>query len=194
MAEAPKTDQTTEQTEASAQRPPTGKAAGWRCLLTSKCLAIVLLVSLVAHGIGFAYFRLAARRPPTVTSPEVSLGAYRFEAGDKQSSRITQAEFSLHIALLDHVDREARQRLDACRFRVQQNVEELLRRAHGGDFDDPGLGELKRQLQERINETLGMRAIAEVIVTDLKLQHNGQDAGLVTGTAESAPWVGKPSS
>jgi len=81
--------------------------------------------------------------------------------------------------------------LDACRFRVQQNVEELLRRAHGGDFDDPGLGELKRQLQERINERSG-RAIAEVIVTDLKLQHNGQDAGLVTGTAESVPWWRSP--
>jgi flagellar basal body-associated protein FliL len=194
MAEAPKPDKTTEQTEATAQKPTPGKAAGWRRLLGRKWLAILVLASLVAHGIGFAYFRLTARRSPAVTSPEVSLGAYQFEAGDKQSSRITQAEFSLHIALLDHVDREARQRLDACRFRVQQNVEELLRRAHGGDFDDPSLGELKRQLQERINETLGMRAIAEVIVTDLKLQHNGQDAGLVTGTAESVPWVEKPSS
>ena len=194
MAEAPKPDKTNEQTEVTARKQTSGKVAWWRRLLTRKWLAILVLASLVAHGIGFAYFRFTERRPPAITSPEVGLGTFRFEADDKQASRITNAEFSLHIALLEHVDGAARQRLDAYRFRVQQDVEELLRRAHGGDFDDPGLGELKRQLQERINETLGMRAIAEVIVTNLKLRHNNQDVGLVTGTAESVPWVEKPSS
>jgi flagellar basal body-associated protein FliL len=194
MAEAPKPDKTTEQSEAAPQKQTPGKTAWWRRLLTRRWLAILLLASILVHGIGFAYFQLTNRRPPAVTSPEVGLGTFRFEADDKEASRITNAEFSLHIALLEHVDGAARQRLDAYRFRVQQDVEELLRRAHGGDFDDPGLGELKRQLQERINETLGMRVIAEVIITDLKLRHNNQDVGLVTGTAESVPWVEKPSS
>jgi len=194
MAEAPKQDKSTEQSEATPQKPASGKLSWWRRLLTRRWLAILLLTSILVHGIGFAYFRLTNCRPPAVTSPEVSLGKFRFDADDQQASRITNAEFSLHIALLEHVEGAARQRLDAYRFRVQQDVEELLRRAHGGDFDDPGLGELKRQLQERINETLGMRAIAEVIVTDLKLQHNNQDVGLVTGTAESVPWVEKPAS
>jgi flagellar basal body-associated protein FliL len=194
MAEAPKPDKTTEQSEAAPQKQTSGKTAWWRRLLTRRWLAILLLASILVHGIGFAYFRLTNCRPPAVTSPEVRLGAFRFEADDKEASRITNAEFSLHIALLEHVDGAARQRLDAYRFRVQQDVEELLRRAHGGDFDDPSLGELKRQLQERINETLGMRVIAEVIITDLKLRHNNQDVGLVTGTAESVPWVEKPSS
>ncbi len=46
----------------------------------------------------------------------------------------------------------------------------MLRKAHDGDFDDPSLRELKRQMQEQINQTLGMRAIAAVIMADLKLQ------------------------
>ena len=169
------------------------KAASWRRLLTKKWIAILIAASIVIHGIGFAYSRLAGKSAPPTSSPEVTLGDFRFEAGESEAGRITHAEFSLHIALLDHVDQPARKRLEARRFRVQQDVEELLRRAHSGDFDDPKLGELKRQLQEQINESLGIRAIADVIITDLKLEHGNRDLGLATDAAESVPWVEKPS-
>lgn len=179
---------------AAEQQPKTpGKVAGWRRLLTRKWIAIVVVASIVLHGIGFTYSRLARSSPAATTSPEVSLGEFRFEAGSSEIGRIAAAEFSLHIALLEQVDGAARRRLDAYRFRVQQDVEELLRQAHSGDFDDPGLGELKRQLQERINETLGMRAIADVIITDLKLKHRDADLGLATDQSESVPWIEKPS-
>ena len=51
-----------------------------------------------------------------------------------------------------------------------QDVEELLRRAHGTDFADPALTELKRQLQETVNHSLELRAIDEVIVTGLAVE------------------------
>ncbi len=182
------------ETAAEEEQPQTsGKLASWRRFLAAKWIAIVIVASIVIHGIGFAYFRLANNSPLATSSPEVSLGVYRFKADKEDMGRIASAEFSLHIALLEHVDRVARRRLEAHRFRVQQDVEELLRRAHGEDFDKANLGELKRLLQEQINETLGMRAIADVIITDLRLQHSDADLGLATDTAESVPWVEKPS-
>ncbi len=170
-----------------------GEVARWRRLFTRKRIAILVVVSILAHGVGFAYFRFFRRSAAAVTSPEVGLGAFRFEAGKGEVGRITGAEFSLHIALLDQVDRAARRRLEDHRVRVQQDVEELLRRAHGGDFEDPSLRELKRQLQERINETLGMRVISDVMITDLKIQQSDRELGLATDTAEPVPWVEEPS-
>jgi hypothetical protein len=95
----------------------------------------------------------------------------------------------LHIGLLKVDDRVARAKLAANKFRVQQDIEELLRQAGGEDFVDPLLTELKRQLQEQINATIGMRAIAQVIITDLSIDRAAQqplgiDDGNVEDTAD----------
>ena len=153
----------------------------------------MLAVSIVGHAIGFAYFTLRAHSAPVGPSPEVSLGLFRFVAEPTKGGGIASAEFSLHIALLSQVEEAARGELQAKRFRVQQAVEELTRRAHSGDFDDPLLTGLKRQLQEQINETLGIRVIADVIITDLKLERNAGQIGIITEMADSLPWTEKPS-
>lgn len=195
MAEKAGQSNQPEQAEPTAEesQAPTGGPVSWRRLLTGKWIVVLVVASLIIHGIGFAYSRLAHRGAPPAGSPEVTLGAFRFEADQGEAGPVAGAEFSLHIALLEQVDRAARSRLEAHRFRVQQGVEELLRQAHGGDFDDPNLGELKRRLQEQINEILGMRAIADVIITDLKLQPGDQDLGSLTDTKELVPWVEEPS-
>ena len=98
----------------------------------------------------------------------------------------------MHIALLEQVEVAARRELSAKRFRVQQAVEELTRRAHGGDFEDPLLTELKRRLQERVNEALGIRVIADVIITDLKLERKGEPIERIGETAGAGPWTERP--
>ena len=194
MAEETNRDNRNEEAELAAKEPtPPTKAPSWRRFLTRKWIAIVVGVSIVVHGVGFVYYQCADNTPPVTPNPEVSLGTFRFEADKAEIGEITNAEFCLHIALLEHVDQAARRRLKAHKFRVQQDIEELLRQAHGGDFDDPNLGELKRQLQEQVNQTLGMRAIADVIITDLKLTHSDTDLGSVVDTGESVPWVEEPS-
>ncbi len=160
--------------------------------LTRKWLLVLLAVSVLGHGVGFAYSRLTARSPARDRSPEVSLGVFRFEPDPGEKGRIAGAEFSLHISLLSQVEKTARQQLPAKRRRVQQAVEELIRRAHSGDFEDPVLSDLKRRLQEQINAALGMRVIADVIITDLKLEHNADAVGLSAGTAVSFPWAEEP--
>jgi len=162
--------------------------------LTWKWLAILLAASILVHGVGITWCKLRAAGSETDLSAEVSLGEFQFRADQTVPGGVSSANFALHIALLSEVDGTARQRLAARTFRVQQDIEQLLRLAHSSDFDDPLLAELKRQLQEQINETLGVRAIAEVIITDLKLQRVPSETGMVAETAELAPWPAKPSS
>ena len=102
-----KRDQEAEAAVEEKQPQTSGKLASWRRFLTAKWIAIVIVASIVIHGIGFAYFRLAHNSPPATSSPEVSLGVYRFKADKNEAGRITNAEFSLHIALLEHVDQVA---------------------------------------------------------------------------------------
>jgi len=193
-AEQPSPKNRPEATEAPAApaQPPKAKAS-WRRFLFAKWIAIVVVASIVIHALGFLYYQVRGKTPLAPAVAEIPLGAFRYAGGGMEAGRIAAADFSLHITMLDRLDRAAREALEAHRFRVQQDVEQLLRQAHGGDFEDPTLGELKRQLREQINESLGMRAIAEVIVTDLKVKFGDRQSRPVVNTADTTPWVEKPS-
>lgn len=186
MAEKP-TKKPEEDAEPPAQAPAAPKTSPFQRFITVKWLLIVVGLSLALHGAAFAYLRLQ-QRAESPASPEVALGAFHFEADRAEGGRIAQADFSLHIALLEPSDTAARWRLTAHKRHVQQAIEELLRKAHGGDFDDPGVHDLKRQLLEQINQALGTRTISEVIVTDLKLQRIEESKPAVSRTVHSLPW------
>jgi len=181
------TDAAEEQTKGAGKKPLL------RRLLSAKSLAILLGVSLIIHGMGFAYYKWSSKASADSVGSEVALGTFRFEADKSEDGRIAAAEFSVYIALLDKVDQGVRPRLGAYRFRIQQDIEELLRQAHSGDFDDPNLGELKRQLQEQVNETIGVRAISDVIITNLEVEHRESNVSAVANSDKTVPWIEKPS-
>lgn len=162
-----------------------------RALVSPRGLAILLVVSLVVHGFAFAYYRLGgqASAPP---EHEIELGEFRFVANDVESGPIAGAEFSLYVALLEGFEDSGRQQLAIHRSRVQQDIEQLLRQAHAGDFDDPCLIELKRRIQAQVNESLGMRAVAEVIITDLDLKPNRAAAQPEAQAAQAPAWLDDP--
>ena len=157
-------------------------------VLNSKVIAVLVVLTVIINIAGLV-FQSVANSGKTAARDEHDLGTYHFLADPSEKGLITAAEFNLHIAILDDIEKEARRRLDTKKFRVQQDIEELLRKAHGGDFDDPSLGELKRRLQARINETLGMMAIADVIVTDLKLDKIMPTSKPSDETSQSLPWI-----
>jgi flagellar basal body-associated protein FliL len=163
-----KTPEAEEETQPVAQSGNTKPS--WRRFLTGKWIATVILGSLALHGVGYLYYHTGVKIPAPAPVAEIPLGTFHFTGTKVESGRTAAANFSLYITLLDRMDRSAREALEARRFRVQQDVEQLLRQAHSGDFEDATLGELKRQLREQINESLGVRAVAEVIITDLKLK------------------------
>jgi hypothetical protein len=169
------------------------KVAGFVARLLSKqLLGALLAISVVGHAIGYSHHWLTMKSVRGPVGPEVSLGRFRFEANSLDQGPVTEADFALHVSLLSPVDPLARKRLATFKHRVQQGVEQLLREAHGADFDDPTLGELKRRLQEEINRTIGLRAVADVIVTELRLVRNAQRAETVAETAATVPWVEQP--
>jgi flagellar basal body-associated protein FliL len=149
-----------------------GAKASWRRYLTGKLIAAIVGGSLVIHGLGFAYYRVWNKPVAQPAAAEISLGEFHFAGTSSESGRAARADFSLHVTLLDRMDKAGREALASRRYRVQQDIEQLLRQAHARDFDDATLSELKRQLREQINESLGTRVISDVIVTDLKLQHD----------------------
>jgi hypothetical protein len=154
--------------------------------LSRRLLAVLLAASLVMNAAVFVYVRscgiATVARP---SSPEFELGAFEFRGSETAGTVVEGAKFSLCISLLDGVESAAREHLTARRHGIQQAVEELLRTAHSDDFEDPSLRGLKRQVQEQINGVLGMRAISEVIITNLVLKRGRQPADGKTQTAGS---------
>ncbi|NLX99744.1 MAG: flagellar basal body-associated FliL family protein [Rhodopirellula sp.] len=165
---------------------------GVRRWLSDRRLLLVLLGGSILLNAALLACCLAQRSGERASAPaaELPLGDYRFAARKAGESNISGADFSLHIALLNGVDPATHQRVVSRQHRIEQAVEELLRRAHGGDFEDPALGDLKRQLQERINGILEMKAISEVVITGLVLHRSESGPAAAVDTTATASWSG----
>jgi hypothetical protein len=161
-------------TEAVTSRPKLARLLGK--LVTKRLLLTLLALSATGHVIGYLHYCLTVAAVSGPIAPEVSLGRFRYNADPNYAGPIAAADFSLHVSLLAPVDRAARFRLAQRRYRVQQSIEELLRSARCGDFEDPALLILKRRLQEQINETIGLRGVDEVIVTGLSLERSAVES------------------
>lgn len=178
--------------EAASQMAVDSKAPAEKNSLTRFALLAALCVSILANLFGAFYFRSVADAIRLADTREIALGDYHFVAQEHEPGQVTRAEFCLYIELVPQAEEPARKLLDSRRHRVQQDVEELLRMAGGGDFNDPSLKGLKDQLRQQINQTLGMRAVSEVIVTDLSLQRRPLLKTDLEETVESVPWIEPP--
>ena len=156
--------------EQNVETPNPGYRTSLKRLLGCRWLVLLIGGTVLVHGVGIAYYALRGPRNGELSSPEASLGNFEFLGRNLPGNRINRAGFQLHLSLLDDMDRTARILLAAHQFKVQQDVEVLLRQSHSADFEDPNLTERKRQLQETINKTLGQRVIADVIITDLEIE------------------------
>ena len=178
------------QTDSPEDKPPEAAKVSlgkklWSRLANRRAMGAILAASVIAHGVGFIYY--SKLRQIVVQSPEVGLGDFGFESTDTRLSPVTQATFSLHVSLLTDIEPKARTRLYTRRFRVQQDIEQLLRKSQGGDFEDHELAELKRQIQEQINATLDMRAVEQVIIPDREVTRVGHDGPQPPAGEANAP-------
>jgi hypothetical protein len=165
--------------------------ASFRLLKTLKgdAASLLLVVSVFLNGLGFAYFWLAPGGQKTVPDAEIALGEFRFISYHAGADQVAEAQFAVYIALNEPVKEEARRRVEERKFRLQQEIEELLRAAHSGDFDDPLLRGIKSKLVEQINKSLGMRAIDAVIITNLKVVRTAAGTKPTEKAVELVPWV-----
>jgi len=166
--------QRTESTEAApdstaAARKKTGTLRRAVAFLKNNWVAAFICALLLMHAGLFVVWKWSTGAPPPPA--ELTLGEFDFDGAPLPGNPVSRAQFRLHVSLLDEARYRGRILLAERRHKLQQEIEELLRQAHGADFEDPTLAELKRQIQATINRTLGERVIDEVIITDLNLQH-----------------------
>lgn len=176
---------------------PQWRPLGWLAAPSRRLLASLLVGSLVMN-VGLLVMRPVAVQVGSPAPPsEISLGTFRYAAGPSKLGSVDEhpvsaAEFCLYITLSDPSGEAGAQLLAARRFRVQQAVEQLLRQAHGGDFQDPSLAVLKRQIREHINAVVGAKAVAEVIITNLRVDYRQQPPARQVGPPPTADANGQP--
>lgn len=170
--------------KAAVSEAKTGAVRRILSFLKANWVAAFIFFLLLFHAGLFAAWKLNSAAPPPPA--ELTLGDFDFEGAPLPGNPIARAEFRLHVSLLDEARYRGRALLAEREHKIQQEIEELLRQAHGGDFDDPTLAELKRQIQAIINRTLGERVINEVIITDLTLKRVVAAPAVESHAAENA--------
>ncbi len=138
--------------------------AWWKTPAMVRWIAAAVVVSIVFQVGLFVLVRKstsAALPMPT----EHTVGTFAFY-GIAEGSRSVPAKFNLHIRFVDDLDSAARIQLAAHQFRVREVVEGVLRQSHGLEFTDQALSRFKHEVQERIDDAIDLRAVAEVILTD----------------------------
>jgi len=163
----PKPEQDDHADPKNGEQPDEKKAAGsWKEVFSYKSATVVLSLLLAVNAAIFAGQKFLFSGNSSLPSGEVTLGEFHYLGSDSPDARIRRIDFGVHVHLLNKVDHKGRTLLKLHQFKVEQNIEELLRQAHDADFDDPKLTELKRQIQETINQSLDQRVIEEVLITD----------------------------
>jgi flagellar basal body-associated protein FliL len=195
MANEPKRPEDAASKEDNSQAASAGKpkSAWFNGKIAQYWLAFLLISTLVLHGIGLAYYKAGKSQASIEYSPEIEVGNFQFKADKSITARITGADYSLYFTALDGLDKVARIRMSSHKYRVQQEIESLMRQSHSGDFEDPSLNDLKRQIRDRINQALGNRVVSDVIVANLKItaSNNVQESSVATDSASSPPWLEK---
>jgi len=183
MSEAhPKEKAAAEATPARSSR--WGRLLTWRGVL---CL-IACGVMLQAAGLYLFVFRQPAAPADLAEpeTPEVTLGSFQyvdFRAGETHTPLVA---FQLHIEFLPDADSKGRAQLARRRFKVRQGIEQLLRQVRADQFDDPMLADLKNQIHESINRSLGLRVVDEVMITDLNFLSGDADPAGEDAAPEAA--------
>ena len=139
-------------------------------VLTPKVMLGAVLASFVVHGALYWYYSTL----PDPRSKEVALGEFEYVAYSPDGSLedrplVEKASFELHVNLVENAESRARELLVLRERRIRQGIEELIRQARDREFADPELVELKRRLVDEINHTLGIKAVDEVLITELRL-------------------------
>jgi flagellar basal body-associated protein FliL len=174
--------------EAAPSTTPVAPKGKFRDMITRSWLVLVILLGTILLQVGaLVYHRATAQAEQPRPSPEMELGVFHFDTNRADEGQTTHADFAVCLALQDSNEQASRQRLATHKYRVQQEIEELLRKAHCGDFDDPSLRDLKRQCREQINQVLGLQGVCEVIITDLRIQRAPASKAPLSSTAEAEP-------
>ncbi len=134
----------------------------WRWLIAAVALLFLVEAAMIY------WFRVRTPHDAPLITGEIALGSFEFArpGGDNQ---IYRGQFDLFVRLADRLDTSQQQQFLREPQRLQQAVEETLRRLRLADFTELRLTRLKTRVQDRLNDELGFEAVEEVLVANFKM-------------------------
>jgi hypothetical protein len=136
----------------------------WRWLVGAVLMLFVVEGAIV--------FWLRTRVAPVAESlpKEIPLGVFEFTRSNGRESRVLRGQFDLFIRLTDELTASQQRQFIQHQPQLQKAVEEALLRLRAADFSDLRLVRLKNRVQEQLNDELGFDGIAEVLISNFKIQ------------------------
>jgi flagellar basal body-associated protein FliL len=142
----------------------------WFHISKWRWLVAAVIVLLVVEG-AIVYW-LRTRAAPIVESlpKEIPLGAFEFTRSKGRESRVLRGQFDLFVRLTDDLTTTQQGQFIQHQPQLQKAVEEALLRLRAADFSDLRLARLKNRVQEQLNDELGFDGVAEVLISNFKIQ------------------------
>jgi hypothetical protein len=147
---------------AAATNAAPASAAWWKSTVVRRWIVILVVASFIVDGAVLLVVRKSNVK--STIEPEYTLGAFALFPSDSATAAPTS--FKIHVRFIEDLDAQARQQIVKHQYRVQENIEGLLEKARGIEWEDSTIARLKHQIQDRIDADLDLRAVAEVIFTD----------------------------
>jgi hypothetical protein len=156
-------------TRAEATPESVTSGSEWTRLFSSRWLIGAVAISFLLEAAIIYWFRMRSPQEAAIIAEEIPLGSFEFSRSGGVDKQIYRGQFDLFVRLSDHLESSERQQFMREQPRLQQAVEEALRRLRLADFTDLRLSRLKTHVQERLNDELGFDAVAEVLVSNFKI-------------------------
>jgi flagellar basal body-associated protein FliL len=152
-----------------AGETPTANST-WRDVSMWKWLIGALLVVFVVEGAILYWFRTRAAPDAASLPKEIPLGVFEFTRSNGRESRVLRGQFDLFVRMTDELTASQQRQFVQHQPQLQKAVEEALLRLRAADFSDLRLVRLKNRVQEQLNDELGFDGIAEVLISNFKIQ------------------------
>jgi hypothetical protein len=156
---------------ALAEPPGESERSGseWIRLFSSRWLIAAVAISFLLETAIIYWFRMRSPQEAAIVVEEIPLGSFDFSRSGDRDKPVYRGQFDLFVRLSDRLESSDRQQFMREQPRLQQAVEDTLRRLRLADFTDLRLSRLKSRVQERLNDELGFDAVTEVLVSNFKI-------------------------
>lgn len=99
---------------------------------------------------------------------EIDLGDFALSEYDRSSDTLRMIDFHLYCIVKKDDEDRAAPLLEKVTARIKEVVETIVRSSSVDDFDEDGLGVLKRKIRRQMNHLLGAELISDVSIVGFR--------------------------
>jgi hypothetical protein len=156
---------------AESDEPAEGSSGGSRRfgIFSARWLIAAVAISFLLEAAIIYWFRGRTPSDAPLVAGEIPLGSFEFSRTGGANQKVYRGQFDLFVRLSDQLDASQQQQFLREQPRLQQVVEETVRRLRLADFTDYRLSRLKARVEERLNDELGFTVVSEVLIANFKI-------------------------